>query len=90
VISKTAEEHEDEEHHGKTFLKSQWKACVIIRTNKPVCLEKYSEFEDLGRFAIRRDTYTVGTGKVLKFRPLNKELMKNNYYFKKKETTKTE
>jgi len=37
----------------------------------------------MGKFAMRKDTYTVGTGKVIKFKPINKELLKNNYYFKK-------
>ena len=83
VVSKSQDEDEDESHAGKTFLRSQWTAQVIIRTHAPVCLEKFSEFADLGRFAMRKDTYTVGTGKVIKFKPQNKELLKNNYYFKK-------
>ena len=87
VTAKGQDDDNDDESHGKTFLKSQWKAQVIIRTNRPICLEKYSEFADLGRFALRRDTYTVGTGEVLKFKPVNKELLKNNYYFKKKEAS---
>ena len=31
---------------------------------------------------MRIDTYTVGIGSVLKFKPYNKELIKNNYFFK--------
>ena len=38
---------------------------------------------------MRKDTFTVGTGKVLKFKPVNKELLKNNYYFKKKDKPET-
>ena len=60
-----------------------------MRTVNPVCLEKFSDYPDLGRFVLRKEKYTVATGKVLKFKPVNKELLKNNYYFKKKETTET-
>lgn len=48
---------------------------MIIRTKRGICLEKYSEFADLGRFAMRKDTYTVGTGEVIKFKPMNKKLL---------------
>ena len=53
-----------------------------MRTTDPICLEKYSEYPDLGRFVLRKEKFTVATGKVLKFKPINKELLKNNYYFK--------
>ena len=65
------------------FLKSQDIAKVVIRTEKPICLEKYEDFPDLGRFVMRVETLTVGLGRVLKFKPLNKEILKDNYYFKK-------
>lgn len=58
---------------------------MIIRTSRPVCLEKYEDFPELGRFAMRVETYTIGLGRVLKFKPLNKEILKDNYYFKKEE-----
>lgn len=65
------------------FLKSQDTAKVIIKTARPVCLEKFEDFPELGRFAMRLETYTVGLGKVLKFKPLNKAIIKDNYFFKK-------
>lgn len=34
---------------------------------------------------MRKDTFTIGTGKVLKFKPINIKLLENNYYFKKQE-----
>lgn len=66
------------------FLMSGECAQVVIRTEKPICLEKYEDFEELGRFAMRLDTFTIGLGKVIKFKPLNKEILKENYYFNKK------
>lgn len=33
---------------------------------------------------MRIETYTIGLGKVLKFKPINKEIIKENYYFNKK------
>ena len=63
-------------------MKSYDKATVVIRTERPICLEKFSDFPELGKFAMRYETLTVGIGKVMKFKPINKELMENNYYFK--------
>lgn len=65
------------------FLQSQDQAVIVVRSERPVCLEKFEDFPELGRFAMRLDTYTVGLGRVLKFKPLNKEILKDNYYFKK-------
>lgn len=67
------------------MIQSQEVATVVIKIERPVCLEKFEDFEELGRFAMRLDTYTVGLGKVLKFKPVNKEILKENYYFKKKD-----
>ncbi len=64
-------------------LKPGEKGVVKIRTKHPICLEKYEEFPDLGRFALRRDTYTLASGKITRFKPYNWELLKNNNYFLK-------
>lgn len=77
------EEGEKEKSTKSKFLKSQTIGTVIIKTKKPICLEKFQDFQELGKFAMRMQTYTVGIGKVLKFKPINKELLKKNYYFKK-------
>ena len=44
------------------FINSYEKATVVIRTEKPICLEKYEDFNSLGEFAIRFGLHTVGTG----------------------------
>lgn len=73
---------EDEAKKGIKFLRSQEKGILRFKTKNPVCLEKYEDFTELGRFALRKDAFTVGVGKVTKFKPINKELLKENYYFK--------
>lgn len=80
-----------EEHEGKIrkveakVLRSGQKGQVKFRSKNLLCLEKYEEFEDLGRFALRKDTVTLGSGIVLKFKPAKPELLKNNSYFGRKE-----
>ena len=75
-------ETEDETKKASKFLRSQEKGILRFKTKNPVCLEKYDDFVELGRFALRKDAFTVGIGKVTKFKPINKELLKENYYFK--------
>ncbi len=44
-------------------------AIVKIKPTKPLCVEKYSEFPQLGRFAIRDMGETVGAGVILEVVP---------------------
>jgi elongation factor 1-alpha len=46
-------------------LKTGDVAIVKIKPTKPICLEKFSEFPQLGRFAIRDMGETVGAGVIL-------------------------
>ncbi len=46
-------------------LKTGDVAVVKIKPTKPICLEKFSEFPQLGRFAIRDMGETVGAGIIL-------------------------
>ena len=62
-------------------LRSGERGVVRIKVKSPVCLEKYAEFPELGRFALRKETITVASGTVTRFKPLNPELLKNNNYF---------
>lgn len=68
-------------------LKSGQKGIVKFKCKNIICLEKYSEFEDLGRFALRKDTITMAAGTILRFKPVNPELLKNNNYFVKNEVS---
>jgi peptide chain release factor subunit 3 len=62
-------------------LKSGQKGIVKFKTKNMLCLEKYCDFEDLGRFALRKETITMAAGTILRFKPINPELLKNNSYF---------
>ena len=68
-----------------SFLKSQDVAEVVIKVQQAISLEKEEDFVGLGSFVMRIDTYTIGIGSVQKFKPYNKELIKNNYFFKSNE-----
>ncbi|MDE1860150.1 MAG: translation elongation factor EF-1 subunit alpha [Candidatus Micrarchaeota archaeon] len=47
------------------FIKNGDVAIVKIKPTKPICVEKYSEFPQLGRFAIRDMGQTVAAGVIL-------------------------
>lgn len=47
------------------FIKNGDVAIVRIKPAKPICVEKYSEFPQLGRFAIRDMGQTVAAGVIL-------------------------
>jgi peptide chain release factor subunit 3 len=64
-------------------LKSGEKGGARFRIRKPICLEKYSEFRELGRFALRKETITLASGIVTRIKPLNPELLKKNAFFVK-------
>ena len=66
------------------YLKSRDVAEIVIKVPQVISLEKEEDFEGLGSFVMRMDTHTIGLGSVTKFKPYNKELIKNNYYFKNK------
>ena len=48
------------------FIKSGDAAIVVLHPSQPVCVEPFSEFAPLGRFAVRdmRQTVAVGVIKV--------------------------
>ena len=46
------------------FVKTQEAAIVKLRPSKPMCVEKFSEFAPLGRFAVRDMRQTVAVGVV--------------------------
>lgn len=81
LVKKITDNGEEDKKPSK-FLKSQDRGIIRIKTKNPICLEKFSEFTELGRFALRKETMTVAVGEVTKFKPINKNLLKDNYYFK--------
>jgi len=48
---------------------------------RAICLEKFEHIPELGRFTIRLNQYSVGTGEITMMKPINKELIKNNFFF---------
>jgi len=48
------------------FAKKGMKIVALIETAAPICLEKFSEYPQLGRFTVRDEGKTVGIGKVTK------------------------
>ena len=61
------------EEHPK-FLKKGDVAVVKLRPIKPMVIEKYSEFPQLGRFAIRDMGMTIGAGQVIDIEPKKVEI----------------
>ena len=41
-----------------------------IETRIPICLEKHETIEQMGRFTLRDEGMTLGSGKVLKYKPI--------------------
>ena len=41
-----------------------------IETRIPICVEKYDTIEQMGRFTLRDEGLTLGSGKVLKYKPI--------------------
>lgn len=62
-------------------LKSGEKGGAEFKIRKPVCLEKYAEFRELGRFALRKETITLASGKITRLKPVNPEMLKKNAFF---------
>ena len=84
VISvwKMVENEKNEMVKTKVYgLKSGEKGIARFSISKPICVEKYNEFPDLGRFALRKGTDTIASGRVSRVKPVNKETLKNNAYF---------
>merc|ERR1719259_663814 len=62
-------------------LKSGQRGIFKFKSKNLLCLEKFGDFEEMGRFALRKETVTLAAGTVLRFKPVNPELLKNNNYF---------
>lgn len=75
--------NEDKEFRKKKIkkLQSQERGEIILKTNLPICLEKYSEFSELGRFTLRKDNNTIAIGRITKYKPFDRELLEYTNYF---------
>ena len=45
----------------------------IIQVNKPICIEKFSDVESMGRFTLRDEDRTIAVGRVIKYKPAKQE-----------------
>ena len=50
------------------------KIIALIETTAPVCLERFKDYPQLGRFTLRDEGRTVAIGKVTKLLPSEGEL----------------
>lgn len=48
------------------FARKGMKIVALIETTAPICLERFADFPQLGRFTVRDEGKTVGIGKVTK------------------------
>jgi len=71
-------------------LRSGQRGIVKFKSRNLLCLEKYEEFQEMGRFCLRKETITLGSGTIQKYKPAKPELLKNNNYFGRKEEPKAE
>mgnify|MGYP002715202778 CR=1 FL=1 len=51
---------------GPQFAKKGMKIIALIETTAPVCLERFRDYAQLGRFTLRDEGKTVAIGKVTK------------------------
>jgi len=56
---------------GPRCLTEKMTAIVNVITLKPVCVELYSEFKQLGRFMLRSEGRTVAAGIISEIHPCN-------------------
>ena len=54
------------------FVRSQARIKAFVKTNNPLCGEKYERFPQLGRFSMRFEGMTIAIGKILKYKPYTK------------------
>ena len=51
------------------FVRSQARIKAFIKTNIPLCGEKYEKSNNLGRFSLRYEGQTVAIGKIIRYKP---------------------
>lgn len=74
LVSKLDPRTGQEAEKNPQFLKQGDVAIVKFKPIKPLCVEKYSEFPPLGRFAMRDMGKTVGVGVIIDVKPAKVEI----------------
>lgn len=52
------------------FTKSFATITCRIQTRVPICIEKYTDFESMGRFTLRDEGKTIALGKIIRYKPI--------------------
>jgi translation elongation factor EF-1alpha len=60
------------------FAKKGQKIVALIETAEPVCVERFTDYPQLGRFTLRDEGRTIAIGKV-RFQPSEPRLLAKNY-----------
>ena len=56
------------------FVRSQARLKAFVKTKNILCGEKYETFNNLGRFSMRYEGSTIAIGKILKVKPIKKNI----------------
>ena len=56
------------------FVRSQARLKAFVKTKSVLCGEKYETFNNLGRFSMRYEGSTIAIGKILKVKPIKKNI----------------
>lgn len=63
------------------LLKSGETGIVRLRVKTPICVEKFSDVPQMGRIVMRKESYTLAAGSIVRIKLINKETLKSNYFF---------
>lgn len=72
------------------FALSFMRIICRIETRIPICIEKHETIEQMGRFTLRDEGMTLGSGKVLKYKPIKVATMPDPTLTSTEETKKHE
>jgi len=70
------------EEHPK-FIKTGDAAMIVVEPTKPLCVETFTEFPPLGRFAVRDMKRTVAVGVIKHITPDDKHMLQGGHDVKK-------
>lgn len=80
MIKKVKTNDTENKKGGFLCLKPDQEGTVLITTQNPICIEKFSEFPELARFSLRAESSTIAVGRVVRIKPMNQEADHTDYY----------
>ena len=81
VISKVTFEDHQPKSSPAIMLKSGETGIVRVKLRQPVCVEKFMNIPQMGRFVMRKESTTIAAGIITRVKVLNEETLKNNNFF---------